>query len=268
MAYQFDHQWEQERARLGALEAVFDPCSRRCIEAVQPREGWRCLEVGAGGGSVAEWLCSVVGSEGTVVATDLETQFVSAIDAPNLEVREHDIVSDPLEVEAFDLVHTRAVLDHLPERDTVLQRLVDALRPEGWLVVLGGDFSSVCATGLAAEESEFFDEGFATVVETARAVGFDPLYGRRLGTAFRAAGLADVAVEGSIFEWDAHHPLAQLYTLTFERLRPIVLRSGALPESDLDRLIAMMTASGFRGLSNTLFAVRGRKAGPAVAGES
>lgn len=38
---------------------------------------------------MAEWLCSLVGPEGLVVATDLETKFVSAIDAPNLEVREH-----------------------------------------------------------------------------------------------------------------------------------------------------------------------------------
>lgn len=259
MAYQFDHQWEQERARLAALETVFDPCSQRCIQAVQPEAGWRCLEVGAGGGSLAEWLCSVVGPDGIVVATDVETKFVSAVDAPNLEVREHNIVSDPLEVESFDLVHARAVLDHLPERDAVLQRLVEALRPGGWLVVLGGDFSTVHATGLPIDESEFFDNGFATVVDAGRAVGFDPLFGRRLGAAFRAAGLSHVSIEGSIFEWDAYHPLAQLYTLTFQRLRPMVVESKALPEADFDRLVAMMTGSSFHGLSNALFAARGRK---------
>jgi SAM-dependent methyltransferase len=260
MAYQFDHQWEQERTRLAALEDVFDPCSRRCIQAVQPEAGWRCLEVGAGGGSIAEWLCSVVGPDGIVVATDLETTFVSAIDAPNLEVREHNIVSEPLEFQSFDLVHARAVLDHLPERDAVLQRLVAALRPGGWLVVLGGDFSTVHATGLPNDESEFFDNGFETVVETARrALGFDPIFGRSLGGAFRAAGLSHVSVEGSIFEWDANHPLAELYTLTFQRLRPIVVESNALSEADFDRLVAIMTGSNFHGLSNTLFAARGRK---------
>ena len=105
---------------------------------------------------MAEWLCSVVGPKGTVVATDLETRFVSAIDAPNLEVREHNIVSDPLEVESFDLIHTRAVLDHLPERDSILLRLVEALRPGGWLVVLGGDFSTVRAVGLPIERCGLF----------------------------------------------------------------------------------------------------------------
>lgn len=259
MAYQFDHGWEQERARLAALEAAFDPVSRRCIGAIDPRPGWRCLEMGGGGGSMAEWLCSVVGPEGVVVATDLETKFLSAIDAPNLEVRQHDIVRDPLEVETFDLVHTRAVLDHLPERDVVLEKLVAALRPGGWLVVVGGDFSTVRATELPAEEAAFFDSGFATALEAARAVGFDPLYGRRLGAAFRAAGLSDVSAEGTIFEWGAHHPLARLYGMTFERLEPLVLEAGKLTKAELDRLRAMMAAEGFRGLSNVLFAARGRR---------
>lgn len=209
---------------------------------------------------MAEWLCSLVGPEGLVVATDLETKFVSAIDAPNLEVREHDIVSDPLEIESFDLIHTRAVLDHLPERDAILERLVGALRPGGWLVVLGGDFSTVRATGLPANEAQFFDSGFAAVVDAARAVGFDPFYGRRLGTCLRAIGLSEVSVEGTIFEWDAQHPLAQLYSLTFQRLEPLVLESRELTKADFDRLLGMITADGFHGLSNSLFAARGRKA--------
>ena len=259
MSYQFDHQWEQERARLGALEAVFDPCSHRCIHEIDPQPGWRCLEVGAGGGSMAEWLCSVVGPDGAVVATDLETRFVSAIDRPNLEVRTHDIVSDPLEVDSFDLIHTRAVLDHIPERDTVLDRPVEALRPGGWLIVLGGDFSTVRATGLPARDAEFFDRAFATVVDTARSVGFDPFYGRRLGPTLRSAGLANVSVEGSIFEWNARHPLARLYTLTFQRLKPMVLQAERLAPDEFDRLLAMMADDDFLGLSNSLFAAEGAR---------
>jgi pimeloyl-ACP methyl ester carboxylesterase len=60
--------------------------------------GPHALEVGAGGGSIAEWLCSVVGPDGPVIATDLETKFLSAIESPNLEVREHNVVTDPRRV--------------------------------------------------------------------------------------------------------------------------------------------------------------------------
>jgi 2-polyprenyl-3-methyl-5-hydroxy-6-metoxy-1,4-benzoquinol methylase len=35
----------------------------------------------------------------------------------------------------YDLIHARLVLSHLPQRRDVLARLVQALRPGGWLVV-------------------------------------------------------------------------------------------------------------------------------------
>ena len=40
-----------------------------------------CLEVGAGGGSIAHWLCQAVGPTGRVLATDIDPGLV-AIDAP------------------------------------------------------------------------------------------------------------------------------------------------------------------------------------------
>jgi hypothetical protein len=59
---------EAEDDRLGLLEDIFDPLSCRRRELVQP--GWRCLEVGAGRGSMAVWLAERVGPCGQVVATD------------------------------------------------------------------------------------------------------------------------------------------------------------------------------------------------------
>src|SRR5262245_24735854 len=56
------------------------------------RPGWRCLEVGAGGGSIAAWLADCVGSEGAVVATDLDTTHLRGLSLPNLEIRVHELV--------------------------------------------------------------------------------------------------------------------------------------------------------------------------------
>jgi SAM-dependent methyltransferase len=62
------------------------------------------------------------------------------IHAPNLEVRRHDVATDPLPENAFDLVHARVVLQHVPPRDQAQARLAAALKPGGWLVV--EDFDS------------------------------------------------------------------------------------------------------------------------------
>jgi len=260
MAYKFDHAWREERARLARIEQAFDPWTIRSIEATCPQPGWRCLEVGGGGGSVAEWLCGRVGPTGRVVATDLETKFLEAIDSANLEVRKHSIVSDPLEHEHYDLIHSRAVLDHLPERDEIVPRLADALKPGGWLTVEAGDFSSVRMVGGDPADAEFFDAAFAAVVGVSREFGAEMSYGRRLGAALRDAGLEHVAVEGLVTEWSSDHPIASLYDLTFQRLQGPAVQSGVINKPDLDRLLSMLRGPDLHALSHIVYAGRGQRA--------
>jgi trans-aconitate methyltransferase len=61
---------------------------------------------------------------------------------PAIEIRRHDIVKEALEEHAFDLVHARLLLEHLPERNLVLPKLVRALRSGGWLLVESVDYVS------------------------------------------------------------------------------------------------------------------------------
>jgi len=82
----------------GAFERERDTGTIRYFEEIGVSSGWRCLEVGGGGGTIAEWLCQRVGTAGHVVATDLDTRLLEAILSPNIEVRRHDIVNDELEI--------------------------------------------------------------------------------------------------------------------------------------------------------------------------
>lgn len=67
----------REFERLLLIEKVFDPASRRRILTTGLTTGWRCLEVGAGAGSIVHWLAEVVGESGKVVAVDLDTRFIA-----------------------------------------------------------------------------------------------------------------------------------------------------------------------------------------------
>ena len=55
--YALDNSWERARHRLSLLEQYLDPMTKRRLTMLGIRHGLRCLEVGAGGGSVAAWLC-------------------------------------------------------------------------------------------------------------------------------------------------------------------------------------------------------------------
>ena len=84
---------------------------------------------------VAEWLCGRVGDTGSVVATDVDTRFLESLEAPNLQVRKHDIVHQALERDRYDLVHVRLLLMHLgDDRAAALAHMADAVKPGGWLL--------------------------------------------------------------------------------------------------------------------------------------
>jgi 2-polyprenyl-3-methyl-5-hydroxy-6-metoxy-1,4-benzoquinol methylase len=124
-----------ERERLALLTQVADPITTRRLTDLGVGPGWRCLDVGAGDGSVARWLAGRVGPEGRVVATDLNPCFLVGHGLPNLKVRRHNILEDELEAAHYDLAHCRCVLPHLPNPLRGLRRLIDAVRPGGWLLV-------------------------------------------------------------------------------------------------------------------------------------
>jgi ubiquinone/menaquinone biosynthesis C-methylase UbiE len=198
--YVFDAAWQQERDRLGALESLFDGSSRRLLEALGLREGWRCLEVGCGAGGIALWLADRVGPAGRVLATDLDTRFLDGHDRPNLDVATHDIATEALDGAAFDLIHARAVLEHVPARREALARMVSALRPGGWLLVEDVDFAEPTAATLARyvsppDAAPAAERILLAAAALFAAVGADGSYGRRLPTALGGAGLVDVGAE-------------------------------------------------------------------------
>jgi hypothetical protein len=88
--------WQHARQRLELLEACYDAASVKRASGLGVREGWRCLDAGAGHGLFARWLSTQVGAAGSVVAADLDTRLLADITEPNIEVRQTDLVSDPL----------------------------------------------------------------------------------------------------------------------------------------------------------------------------
>jgi ubiquinone/menaquinone biosynthesis C-methylase UbiE len=112
-----------------------DAVTWRRLRAAGLQLGWRCLEAGAGRGSVARWLGAEVGPHGQVVAVDIDTRFLRDLDSQTIEVAEADVVTDPLPAGPFDLVHARLLLMHLAARDQVVARLVDVLGSGGVLLL-------------------------------------------------------------------------------------------------------------------------------------
>lgn len=235
--YVFNHEWGRELDRLRLVEDLFDSSTIGYLNAVGVGPGWRCLEVGAGAGSVAAWLARRVGPTGRVVATDLQTDFLEELAHPGVEIRRHDITVDDLEEAAFDLIHARMVLQHVPERDLALKRMAAALAPGGVLVEEDLDCGSLAA--VPGPRAAFFERCMPPLFGLMERGGYDPYFGRRLPAALRTAGLADIGGEGRIALGLFGSVAGEMWRLTVERFRDALAADGRLSPSDVDELIAL-----------------------------
>ncbi|MGH2363070.1 MAG: class I SAM-dependent methyltransferase [Chloroflexota bacterium] len=246
-----------EERRIQAAEELLDGGTMRVLDGLGLAPGWRCLEVGAGGGSIARWLARRVSPSGEVVATDLNTHAFDGGTDPELVVRQHDIVQDPLEESAFDLVHARLVLEHLPERDAVLAKLVRALRPGGWLVLEDAD--EVAATPVSSLGAAEYQRVTAVRLHEFSGNGFDGTFGRRLPQLLRAQGLVGVANEGRLWIMEGGSASARWLQLSLRHLRTRLVGPGKLSEGEMDRMLSVLEDPAWAGLSLTIFAVWGQR---------
>lgn len=263
--YIYDASSDTELTRLQGLERLNDPATIAHLEAVGVGPGWRCLEIGGGAGSIARWLCERVGPEGRVVATDLDTGFLERIDAPNLEVRRHDILEDELESGAFDLVHSRFLLEHLPRYREALARMVDALAPGGWIVVEDVDFATAIM-GDPDQRPGYPPESVAVGAEiTSRLTGFagmrgiQPELGRRLPELLIEAGLEDVGAEGRMSLMWSGSEESEVGRLSLERVTKVAADAGLITQEDRERYMKVVTEPGHASFSPLRFGAWGRK---------
>jgi 2-polyprenyl-3-methyl-5-hydroxy-6-metoxy-1,4-benzoquinol methylase len=244
--------------RFAALAAIFDTRSRRHLLDRGLAPGWQCLEVGGGGGSIATWLGERVGGAGRVLVTDIDTRFLDALNGPNLEVRRHDIIRDPLPAEVFDLVHTRMVLIHLPERDDVLRRLVAALKPGGWLLCEEFD-----AASSPPDPAVSPGEVALTIPQAMGRLndgrGVDRRYGRLLFGRFRALGLVGVGAEAHMSMVQRDSDIATLLRASYELRRGAMIDAGYITDDEFDRDLARMDAPDFMMPSPIMWSVWGRR---------
>ena len=221
-----------EDERLSLLEEVFDTVSIRRRSLVQA--GWRCLEVGAGRGSMAVWLAERVGRSGRVVATDIDVTYLERLDVRNLEARQHNILDDPLdplEPGSFDVVCSRLMLFHLVGRqEEAIRRMVLCLKPGGLLIDEDADWGMTAPVDPSHPLFASFHRAWRAGDWWASR-GYDPRFGRTLPALFERSGLETIHHEASSEVVRGGSPWARWYR---ESLDVIAQAEGAQTAQQID----------------------------------
>jgi ubiquinone/menaquinone biosynthesis C-methylase UbiE len=258
--YPLGNEWTAARERLAQLEAVWDPWTIRNFGKLGVREGWHCLEIAGGGGSIAQWLCTEVGTSGHVVATDLQPRFLEAIGSPNLEIWRHDIVSEPLPERTFDLVHARSVLVFFPRPAEVIAKMVAALKPGGWLLVEEPDYvSAIPDPTMSPSAAALSKKGWAALLAELQSRGYDTGYGRRLYHELSTNGLGNLRAEGFVAMQLGGKPSARFWKITVEQLQDRILDAGLLTSAELEDYRNLLESSEYRWLAPLFMSAWGQR---------
>jgi SAM-dependent methyltransferase len=253
-------EFEAERRRLSILERLFDSVTRDALTRLGVGEGWRCCEIGAGGGTITRWLAQAVGPTGRVVAVDLDTRFLTAIDQANVEVIKADILSDTSIGHSFDLVFTRFVLLHLSDPARAIRRMAELVRPSGWVCAIDGDLCNLCAVDPGHRSARLFDQiRQKEQVYEFDTYGINSRMGRSLPELFEEAGLVEVdnsawtsVVRGGSLQ-------AEFWYRTLEISGPRMVAAGVLSQQEHEADLSTHADPTFRFLDALYFQVSGRK---------
>lgn len=184
-----------------------------------------------------------VGATGHVLATDLNTDRIPRPTPANLELRRHDIGVDPLPLGSFDLVHARAVLAFVPEREAALARMFAALACGGWVLVK--ELVPALIEGFDPQDdpdTAFVRKWRRALRELRRRNAGDPSFGCRLPGVILAAGLVDVGAEGYFLPFRTA-AVPALARANIDQTGGAILGAGLMTAAALERYAAVLERS-------------------------
>jgi hypothetical protein len=109
--YGFEH---DKPERLAGFEATWDPGTRQLLGSLGVGPGWRCLEAGAGGGSIAAWLAARVGP-GWLLVEDFDWALGGPADDAPAAARGYEAIIALLESIGYDPHYGRTLLRRLED---------------------------------------------------------------------------------------------------------------------------------------------------------
>lgn len=227
------------RERLRILARVMRESTLALLDHAGLRAGMTCLEVASGGGDLAFDMARIVGSTGSVLATDIDEEKLAIArregaeqGLSNLRFERADIMAEAPRAE-FDLVHARFLLSHLPDPVKALANMRAALKPGGAIVIEDVDFSGLVAYP-DSKAARRFVELYSNAV---RARGGDPDMGLRLPAMLAQAGFGGVQVR--IVQPAGIEGEAKLMSpITMENIADAVIAEGLATEDEIRRLVA------------------------------
>lgn len=233
---------ENERIDFGAL--AYDDITMARLRSLGAGPGWRCLDVGAGTGTVSRRLLGEAWVE-SVLAVDRDVRFLGERPVPGLELLEADISTPGFTSGRFHLVHARFVLMHLAEHERLITALAELVAPGGVLVLS----DAVDLTSDRTPSTPYTTAMRAMWQGLRASIGTDVSWVPSYPHLLRAAGLMPVAADLHVPALQPGSPISRFWADTWERSRPAMLATGRVDDAAIDEAVRYLDSDACSSLS-------------------
>lgn len=185
-----------ELQRLAAQAQLMKPLEVKLLKETGLLPDFAVLEVGCGPGFITSILCELA-SEGQVFATDTDEKLLE-ICRQRMKTQEPKRglkifnSSNPNSLDdlksKIDYCYLRFVLQHVPQKEAILNEVYQTLRTEGIICALDSDDGLV----LQYPEDEFIQSILSEAKATQSAKGGDRFIGRKIPYLFAKSGFRNI----------------------------------------------------------------------------
>jgi ubiquinone/menaquinone biosynthesis C-methylase UbiE len=254
---------DRERRRLSLQAQFLNPLTEDFFVRAGIRQGMRLLDLGCGVGEVSLVAARLVGPDGSVTGIDIDE---SALETARERARAGGLKQVRFErsellgfgsAAPFDAVVGRLILLHTAEPAAVIRHAVSLLAPGGILAFQDGPFTRpALAESSRPEWNRTVDAISASMMRVCRHAAV----GVHLWRLLRDAGMVEIQSRGELaVDGSPDSPMCEWLAETARSIGAEGVEFDGLAE----RLRAEMAELGGSAVTPILYAVSGRKAGPA-----
>ena len=231
------------KRRLNILSDVLHDYTKTLLEVHGVTSGISFLDLGCGGGNVAEMVAGMVGNNGKITAVDFDDEIISlaqqdvmAGGVRNISFRAVSAYDIGYENE-FDVSYARFLLSHLSKPLDVLLKMKQSVKPDGKVIIEDVDFSG----HFCYPASKAFDRYLSYYTMAAKHNGADANIGPSLFSLFQQAGFSGIGFDviQPVFNSGAGKRMAYV---TMEKIQDTLIKHGMATGDTIKKILDELEA--------------------------
>lgn len=252
----FCQEMADEMYRLELVSKTYDFISQRQISALLTQPSMRCLDIGAGSGSIVDWLSKQPNVK-EIIALD---RFIGLLEtklpvSEKLQIVQFDLNDDKDDLGEFDLINVRFVLMHLRDRKNILKKISRWLKPNGWLVV-----SDIIDISPETVDDPLYRKVMSVMWQVLiNSIGTDKNWSQTLNAQFQSLGFKNLTNEVYLPPVSEGSPMAEFWYLTWRAMHDRLLEMSDLDELTLTRAENQLIQGKMVALSPGMMTCIGQK---------